>query len=396
MKHNQTRPSSPTNPYFDSDRLSVLQRLLSFRIDDLLRELGVDGYKTRKLFIGCCPVHGGDNPSALNLYLDGEVAPGLWRCNTRKCHDHFKRSLLGFVRGVLSRRHHAWSRPGDKLYGWKETIDWCCRFLECDYLKLEINREELEKRRFAEGVSSITRNPDHNRHPGWSRQEVRKTLQIPSSYYLQRGYSAEVLNRYDVGDYLHPNRPLYGRAVVPVYEQSHLSAVGFTGRSLYEQCPNCSRWHSPDSPCPTRQDRVRWGQSSKWYNHNLNKDGYLYNYWFAHKSIRELGSAIIVEGPGDVWRLVEAGLTNVVGLFGSDLSDEQQVWLEMSGALNLIILTDNDIAGMEAKAMLQKRLCRSFRLHFPRLTSKDVGEMPVERIQSDLMPHIQPLLLGRP
>ena len=167
--------------------------------------------------------------------------------------------------------------------------------------------------------------------------------------------------------------------------------VGFTGRSVFAKCPSCSRFHNKEEACPSHGDRFAWGRTAKWYNHNFNKESYLYNYWFAKKQIRESGIVILCEGPGDIWRLEEAGIHVGVAMFGVNLSDEQQVLLEMSGALNVVVLTNSDEAGEAAKIDLKKRLGRCFRMHFPTLATNDLGEMTVAQVKEQISPLITTL-----
>ena len=99
-----------------------------------------------------------------------------------------------------------------------------------------------------------------------------------------------------------------------------------------------------------------------------------------------------MEGQGDVWRMHEAGLINTVGMFGSSLSDAQARILETSGALNIVILSDNDEAGRKAKESITKKCERLFHIVCPEISTKDVGEMTVEQIHSELVPQLEGLI----
>lgn len=384
------------NPYYDQGKLHALQVMLCARLDELLNELGVTLFKSKRMYYGSCPIHGGDNPGAINLYHEGDTRPGFWKCNTRKCETHFKKTIIGFVRGVLSQQRFDWShlprqeeREKQPTVTWKDTVDWCCRFLGTDINGIAVDYGEMEKRRFAADVNALTRKPQQERQ-GLTRVAVRQHLQIPAAYFVGRGWSPELLDRYDVGFY--PGTvdkqgrplPLANRVAVPVYDNEYKVVAGFTGRSVFDACPSCSRWHHPDEACPDKGDRAAWTRTAKWYNHNFSKESYLYNFWFAKRHIREAGVVVVVEGPGDVWRLEEAGIHVGVALFGVHLSDEQQVMLEMSGALNVVVLTNNDEAGESGRLELKQRLGRSFRLHFPQLSAKDLGEMTVPQVKEQI------------
>ncbi len=47
---------------------------------------------------GCCPVHGGDNPTAFTIYVKDGVQ--LWHCFTRECQHDFPSDVIGFIQGV--------------------------------------------------------------------------------------------------------------------------------------------------------------------------------------------------------------------------------------------------------------------------------------------------------
>jgi len=81
----------------------------------------------------------------------------------------------------------------------------------------------------------------------------------------------------------------------------------------------------------------------------------------------------------------EAGITNTVGIFGANLSDDQLVLLERSGALNLVILTDYDDAGCRAAEQIIAKCGRRFNYYRPEITEKDVGDMTVEQIQTQII-----------
>ena len=99
-------------------------------------------------------------------------------------------------------------------------------------------------------------------------------------------------------------------------------------------------------------------------------------------------SIVIVEGPGDVWRLKEAGIDNAVALFGCSLSDQQQILLESSKVMNIYLLLDEDKAGKNGIQMIKESLDRMFNIkvlsHL--LDKKDVGEMSIQQIKEKICP----------
>ena len=114
----------------------------------------------------------------------------------------------------------------------------------------------------------------------------------------------------------------------------------------------------------------------------------MHNLHRAKESIYKTSQLIIVEGQSDVWRLHEAEITNAVGIFGRSLSKEQEDILHRLPITNLVILLDNDQSGREAKVQLQRQLNRMYKLSFPKIPTKDVGEMNIEQIKNILLPQI--------
>ena len=198
------------------------------------------------------------------------------------------------------------------------------------------------------------------------RDVVRKSLVRPVMYYVNRGYSEKVLDEFDVGACWEKGKPMYGRAVAPVYDEDN-NMIGCVGRVMHEDY-----------------------NGHKWINSkNFNCGSYLYGYWLSAKHIRETKTVVIVEGQGDVWRLWEAGIKNVVGIFGSSLSDAQCRTLETSGALSIVILTDNDEAGLKAKKSIRQKCDRLFNIIEPVFDKNDIGDMSIEEINETIKPQIQ-------
>ena len=198
-------------------------------------------------------------------------------------------------------------------------------------------------------------------------ENVRKSLARPAKYYIDRGFAEKVLDKFDVGVCLDSTKPMYNRVVAPVYDDDFKYVVGCVGRVQHEKY-----------------------NGKKWINSkNFHTGSYLYGYWLAKEKIRELKTVILVEGQGDVWRLWEAKIKNVVGMFGSGLTDTQSRILETSGAFTLILLTDNDEAGEKARRSIRKKCERIFNIVEIDLSTKDVGEMSVEQINEELKPKLK-------
>lgn len=373
----------------DQAKLKIVCDLVCDNIESLLDSLGIE-YKTNpKMISMCCPIHGGDNISAVNIYPDGETYRGNWTCRTHGCDKIFKGSILGFIRGVISSQKYGWSKDGDTQCSFKEALDFALAFTNQDLKNIKISKSSVEKKTFSSVVNYINPNKENNTSQGIPRESVRKSLSIPPEYYISRGYSKEILDRYDVGLCNRPDKEMYNRVVVPIYNNDHTHMVGCTGRSIFEKCSSCSSYHNPNDVCPSNEKKWLF---PKWkHNTDFKSQNHLYNLWFAKDLILKTGTVIIVESPGNVWRLAENGIHNSVAIFGSSMSDRQKFYLDSSGAMNMVILTDNDDAGRSAAEKIKQKCQYTYRIFIPTITKPDVGEMTSEEINHQIKPLLRTL-----
>jgi hypothetical protein len=300
-----------------------------------------------------CPVHGGDNENACTIFTDGDSIRGNWRCWTHQCEQEWTNSLFGFVRGVLSYRKH-------RNVSLDETERFCMSLIgdNCDISSTPVNIfDPLD-------VFSKKTQPQEG---GPSREQVRSRLSIPAEYFIKRGWSSEILNHFDVGLSSETGKQMSGRAVAPIYDQ-FFNYVGCAGRATNEEI------------------KPKW-LYSKGFKRNV-----FYGIHHAYNTMKDTHSVILVEGQGDVWRMHEAGYTQTVGIFGCSIGEEQLVILEESGVMNVIILTDSDEAGQKAYQQIIKRCGRRFSYYRPIITTKDVGDMPVDQVKSELEPQLKGLI----
>ena len=351
------RKSKLIKTRFSKTKIKEVRSRLLDNVEDLFDQFGIAYLNNGERTSSTCPVHeGSDNETALSIFLDG----GNWVCWTHHCEKKYGNDMLGLVRGILS------NIEGDEV-PFNKAVNWSCKFLniqsrgvDTEYLKI------IEgKSKFVNRVQSLELEPlQKDNLP--SRDDVRDSLIIPARYYLDRGYSSSILDKFDVGLCLSKGRPMFGRAVVPVYDDDHEVMVGCVGRSTMDNF------------------------NPKWlFSKGFQKRFYLYNYWYAREHIAETRSAILVEGQGDVWRLEESGIYNSLGLFGCGMTDQQKIKLEKSGALNLFVIMDNDEAGKLAREKIEEDCKRSFNLYFPTIENKDVGDMSSQDIDLYLKPQLE-------
>ena len=330
--------------------------ILLDNIDMLLTKFGVDYYEDYESIRGPCPIHGGDNRTSFLIYTES----GCWKCFSHLCHTKYGGNMFGLVRALLSTKQN-------NIVSTTETIKYILQLLNLTEEDLKKNIADLEKRKFNQQASILFNNNTIVSTPNMQRETVRQNLHIPSEYYLTRDYSTDILKRYDVGDCVRDNFPMSGRAVVPIYDDQHKYMIGCSGRSLNGDMP-------------------KWKHSK-----NFQANHFLYNLWYAKDEILKSQTAILVESPGNVWRLEENGIHNSLALFGCELSQQQENILSTLGILSLIIIMDNDTnrAGQIAYEKIYKKLYKMYRIFTPDIHSADVGEMSSDEVTTEIKPLIK-------
>lgn len=370
----------------DQAKLKIVADELCDDIESLLNYFELDYKIHHKMITMCCPIHGGDNPSAFNLYPEGEIYRGNWKCRTHGCEKTFKGSIIGFIRGVISNQKYGWKNNGDKICSFKEAVDFAAGFINKDLSKIKISKSDQEKKQFTNVINCLNDKPQNSKSY-ITRNQIIGSLNIPAQYYVDRNYTTEILTKYDIGLCSRQGKEMSDRVVVPIYDNDYNYMVGCSGRSIYEKCSTCTYYHNPANPCPTGD--FAW-KFSKWkHSADFKSQNYLYNFWFAKEHILKSATAIIVESPGNVWRLEENGIHNSVAIFGSSMSDRQKILLDSSGAMNLIILTDNDAAGQKAAQQIKEKCQNTYRVFVPTITKPDVGEMTAEEINKEIKQYIE-------
>lgn len=376
---------------YNQEELKNICDMLCSNIEELLESLDISDYRMcDKMVLTSCPIHGGDNNAALNLYHSGDYYRGNWTCHTQHCEQVFKGSIIGFVRGCLSHKKYDWQKSGDNTVSFNDTIKFIKEFLnykDNDKTLYDIKKNQ-EKTMFARAINGIVNNEQHN-NTQILREKAIKFLDIPSKYFLSRGFSEEILKKYDVGECHNNKKEMHDRAVVPVYDDAGKCLIGCTGRSIYEICKLCGSYHNPNNQCPDDYKKYRY---SKWkHSKNFKTENCLYNIWYAKTYIQESFTVIIVESPGNVWSLENNGIRNSVAIFGSNISHKQKAIIDMTGAMNIITIMDNDEAGRLAAEKINSKFFKTHNISNITLPDKynDLAEMSKEDISRYILPEIR-------
>jgi DNA primase len=329
-----------------------------------------------------CPIHEGDNETGSSIMRNGV---GNWRCFTQQCHEPYGSAngagVIQFVQALVSKREN-------REVSFYEAINWCAKFLGAE---LEVETESTEdhvRTKFIQLCKYINRTKVAHTPVFTPRSMLRSFLKIPAEYYVQRGYSEEILDKFDIGYCFNTNKSLFDRIITPFYDDNGEYMIGCTGRNKFERCERCRLFHQEDTRCPiTKEEKLK---AVKWkHSNNFSIESYLYNYHNAKSHILTTHSVILVEGPGDVWRLEEAGIHNSMALLGASLSKNQQIILEDSGAVNLLIATDNDDAGRKAAQSITQNCGGIFNIRRIVYPGKDPGGLTIEQAKQIFIPILE-------
>ena len=331
------------------------------KIFNILEYFEIDEYyESNNLIISRCPIHDGDNQTAFNINVDecNDEHYGKWFCNTKNCHCQKPgKDIISLIWMLLEKKHC-------KSIPFPEVVKFCQKF--CSDVAIDESNIQAQKNDAMDKLLRLESRKKTKVNDGKvNRDTVRKYLKFPAQFYIDRGFSKDALDFFDVGLCDNPKSQMYNRIVFPVYDENDQFMIGCTGRTIIND-------------------------SRKWINQKgFNKSNFLYNYGKAIEHIHRASTIILVEGQGDVIRLWESGIQNVVGIFGSKVSDSQEFLIQKTGVSNIVIMTDNDDAGKACSNDLQERLQYLFNIHTVNIPKKDIGDMTVDEINSLIKPQIE-------
>lgn len=181
---------------------------------------------------------------------------------------------------------------------------------------------------------------------------------IGLSYFRQRGFSQDTLDKFQLGYCLNTGADLTdaalekgykfeyldkvglskerdgktfdffkGRVIFPIHSASG-RVLGFGGRTLLNDKKIAKYFNSPESPV-------------------YNKSEILYGLYFAKSEIIKLDECLLCEGYTDVISMHQSGMCNAVSSSGTSLTKEQ-IRLIARYTKNITILFDGDSAGIKA------------------------------------------------
>lgn len=368
--------SSSAILYHDHDVMDELANQVCDDMGEFLKVLGVRLRPSGKVFAGRCPLCGrGRGGEAFRIYPWGQ-ARGYWKSLVCECHLGYPKTLAGFVRAVLE------AEKGGRVTH-KEAVDKILEILGVASIgDIHVDREAADRRRF-QGMVERLNGPSKDYATLCERSAFLRMVRIPDPVFIERGHPPATLESFEVGVCRHPSSPEYGRTVFPVYDPLGSYIVGALSRSPHPKCTSCKLAHPPDLGCrKADEERVlhlRWRTLG-----DFSDKQHLYGLWKARHFIRETETVIFVEGAADVLRAHEAGVRNVVGLFGTNIHPAQKGLLIEMNPRRYVLCLDNDRAGRAATEEIAREM--EIRGQVVKLCppAKDLAEMSAEAVREFL------------
>lgn len=331
--------------------LQQIKKKLNNNAEAVFKKLGMKCEVFSDNIYSTCPVHeDSDNPRAFSF----SPQKGIWKCWTRDCQQEHRNDIFGLIQGTLS------NQTGTNVE-FKDVLKWIREEfnIRSTHSNQDIKIPEDDDEDFASIIKFMNKTCTCAQD---KPIEMKYELNKPSEYFVGRGFKKSTLNYFDVGD-CYEQGIMKERSVIPIHNDDGELLVGMIGRSIKE-------YRMP-----------KFLISPKGFN----KRNYFYNYHRAVKKAEQTSCLYILEGQGDVWKLHEAGVRNAVSVFGKSISKEQANKIKKLAVTHLIVLMDNDQAGREARVQMKREFGRMYKLTFPKLSDKDVGDMSVYKIKKDIL-----------
>lgn len=364
---------------FEDKDISFIQDRACERIGEIFDALGLEYTERHDYLQAACPVHGGDNQRAMFW----AIRSCHWQCKTRGCHRETitgpSSSIFGLIRGTMARKTK-------KEWGFQDSVNFVAQVLGLE--KCDVKETTAQDIEIAKIVKKHRRKQSTVQGQGIPLATMVPYLKPDQVYYPNRGVPPEIIAKYHISFCNTESKPMYQRAFFPILDKTGRRVVGWSGRSIHDQCSKCDTYHHPKrSSCPTEKYR---GMYTKWkHSKGFRGELCLYNIWYAKPFISKTGTVILCEGPGDVWAYEAAGIKNSVALLGVNMSRQQRLMLQNAGALTVVCTFDNDEAGKNAMKKLERDLIHYFRVFcITPDTEQDMGDM----FPADIAEKIGPVL----
>ncbi len=284
--------------------------------------------------IGLCPFHNEKTPS-----FTVSPAKGIYKC--------FGCGKGGNAVNFIMDHEH---------YSYPEALKFLARKYNIEIEEEEQTKEQIEHQSALEGLYQVSTFAQKHFSEILKNSEEGKAIGL--SYFTERGFTAETIEKFQLGYCLdqfdgfskkalkegyqktqlvktglsiekdqHIFDRFKGRVMFPIHNLTG-RVIGFGGRILNSEKSKAKYVNSPESDI-------------------YSKSKVLYGIFYARNSILKNDNCLLVEGYTDVISLNQIGIENVVASSGTSLTTDQ-IKLIKRFTPNITILYDGDAAGLKA------------------------------------------------
>jgi DNA primase len=289
----------------------------------------------------------GSNLKGLSPFTD-EKTPSFVVSPAKQLFKCFSTGKGGSVVTFLMEKEH---------FSFPEALRWLA-----DKYGIQLPEEEPQT---AEEIAAITEreslqiiNEFAKNHFQHSLHETDEGKAIGLSYFLERGFRLDIIQKFNLGYCLNKGNEFTETAISKGYKLEYLEKVGlvkskddrqfdfFRGRVLFPIHSVTGRVLGFGGRTLLADKKI-----AKYFNSPesiiYNKSEILYGLFFAKGDIIKYDNCFLVEGYTDVISMHQSGVTNVVSSSGTSLT-HGQIKLIRRYTQNITILYDGDSAGIKA------------------------------------------------
>jgi len=242
-------------------------------------------------------------------------------------------------------------------FTYPEALKWLAKKYSIEVEETVESIENKEEENHRESLMIVTGYAAKFFHESLLETDEGKSIGL--SYFKERGFSNDTIQKFELGYSPDQWEAFTGQALKEGYQQQFLEESGLSVKrdngSLYDRYRGRVMFpiHSFTGRVIAFGGRTLKNDKNvpKYVNSPeseiYHKSNVLYGLYFAKKAIREEDNCFLVEGYADVLSVYQAGIENVVASSGTSLTVEQ---IRLIGRFtkNITILYDGDAAGIKA------------------------------------------------
>ena len=241
-------------------------------------------------------------------------------------------------------------------FTYPEAIKFLARKYNIEIEETQINKKDKEKASERESLYIVSKFAKDFFKKKLNESDEGKAIGL--SYFKERGFSLETINKFDLGFSPKEINCFSKIALEKGYAKEFLEK---TGLSIFQNDKSVDRFRGRIIfPIHSMSGRIL-GYGARILNNEIktakylnspesliyNKSKILYGIYYAKQEIAKLDNCFIVEGYTDVIQLNQKGIKNVVSSSGTALTNDQIILIRRLTS-NITMLYDSDRAGVDA------------------------------------------------